>query len=115
MSNHRFTVPGTVCMYGLFTEHGRLRLQTVLIFYYICSQGASGELVILRYVYHQNAWYEAIFFISTYLLNIPKERVSSLYLPRTKSAPSLCRAFFPTQKDQSQIKLCLKPDASQNN
>jgi hypothetical protein len=34
----------------------------------------------VRYVYHKNVWYEAIIFISTYLLNISKETVSSLYL-----------------------------------
>jgi hypothetical protein len=35
----------------------------------------------VRYVYHKNVWYEAIFFITTYLLGTAKEQVSSLYLP----------------------------------
>jgi hypothetical protein len=34
----------------------------------------------VRLVPRENWWYEAIFFIGTYLLNISKETVSSLYL-----------------------------------
>ena len=44
------------------------------------KSSASGELVV-RYVYHKNVWYEAIFFISTYLLDTAREQVLALYLP----------------------------------